>query len=310
MSDDKTDKEAQPSVTTNISESNETRPALLPSGDENTQKIDTISVLIPGKDTPILFNKPPRVLLGRKSADGGPEPDVDLGPYHANIMGVSRRHAELVLQNGQCFVRDLSSSNGTWLNETKLAAGSLYPVVTGDQVRLGQLMLLVYLSLSDEEMQRTDELYEVCAVRVVDTVGGMKQYDAGLPVTYITNTIGQYLQAVTDIHSTIRRLNQQQPRPMMLREMRFDHQTHSLQLRVINATRLMTFLAEKLPVYLESARLNQTTTNEALARTAANYLLETIGFREAGEKRVELVARLTIYLKTVLDSKLRIIAVV
>ncbi len=54
---------------------------------------------------------------------------------------VSRRHARLETQNGTVFVRDLDSSNGTFLNGRRLT--SAIELREGDQVDVGTTRLLV-----------------------------------------------------------------------------------------------------------------------------------------------------------------------
>jgi hypothetical protein len=56
--------------------------------------------------------------------------------------GLSRRHAEVWLENGQTFIRDLGSSNGTWVNGQLVGA---YPVQLkpGQNVFLGTVPLAV-----------------------------------------------------------------------------------------------------------------------------------------------------------------------
>ncbi len=60
--------------------------------------------------------------LGR-SAEGQPiVPDVDLSPHNAYANGVSRLHAVLKLIHDQIVIMDLGSSNGTYLNGSRLTA--------------------------------------------------------------------------------------------------------------------------------------------------------------------------------------------
>jgi len=54
---------------------------------------------------------------------------------------VSRRHARLETQNGTVFVRDLGSSNGTFLNGRRLS--SAIELREGDEVDVGTTRLVV-----------------------------------------------------------------------------------------------------------------------------------------------------------------------
>ncbi len=75
----------------------------------------------------------PRVLIGRDE-------------YSANLVvpdpTVSRRHAEVFLQNGRVFVRDMGSSNGTWVNGSPVGSHEV-ELSPGQQVFLGHVPLLV-----------------------------------------------------------------------------------------------------------------------------------------------------------------------
>jgi FHA domain/Domain of unknown function (DUF1707) len=51
---------------------------------------------------------------------------------------VSRRHAELVLVDGRWHVRDLGSTNGTWVNGRRVVEAEVGP---GDDVQLGDCRL-------------------------------------------------------------------------------------------------------------------------------------------------------------------------
>src|SRR4051812_15628983 len=69
-----------------------------------------------------------RLVLGR-----GPDCTVVLAD-----VTVSRRHAELVLRDGCWILRDLGSSNGTWVNGRQVVEAE---VRSGDRVVLGDCRL-------------------------------------------------------------------------------------------------------------------------------------------------------------------------
>ena len=83
--------------------------------------------------------------LGR-SAEGQPiVPDVDLSPYKAYANGVSRLHAVLKLILERFFIMDLGSSNGTYLNGSRLPPYVETPLAHGDVVFLGKLKMQVLI---------------------------------------------------------------------------------------------------------------------------------------------------------------------
>ncbi len=53
---------------------------------------------------------PEGYIIGRSDSNYPLQPDVDLAPYNARQEGVSRRHAAIVLFNGQAHAIDLDSS--------------------------------------------------------------------------------------------------------------------------------------------------------------------------------------------------------
>src|SRR5205823_8747562 len=52
---------------------------------------------------------------------------------------VSRRHADIVYANGQYRLRDLSSSNGTFVNDRGLQRGEVYTLKGNDRIRFGKV---------------------------------------------------------------------------------------------------------------------------------------------------------------------------
>jgi pSer/pThr/pTyr-binding forkhead associated (FHA) protein len=83
-----------------------------------------------------------RVVIGRFHEETGPV-DVDLSHLPESAY-VSRRHAEIYQDaSGQWFVKDLGSTNGTflWSSETgqfqKLPPNQPIPIKDGDEVAFG-----------------------------------------------------------------------------------------------------------------------------------------------------------------------------
>jgi len=101
--------------------------------------------LFPGdSQEPILYTGPDRVVLGRASLPLT-SAIVDLTPFDANELGVSRRHAAITLSGSQYVLEDLGSLNGTWLHDARLPLYVQRPLQNGDVFRLGQLKITVYL---------------------------------------------------------------------------------------------------------------------------------------------------------------------
>lgn len=105
----------------------------------------TLRIEIEGGATPILLKPQSQdMILGRRDPTTGVTPEVDLTPYAGYRMGVSRKHASLKLADNQINLWDMGSSNGTFLNGSRLSPHRPYPVRDGDEIRLGQMILRLF----------------------------------------------------------------------------------------------------------------------------------------------------------------------
>lgn len=102
----------------------------------------TLALYLIGRGQPLMVDANYDVSLGR-FAPGQANPSVDLTKYHAGLLGVSRMHAVIHPSGNGYSIEDLNSTNGTWVNETKLTPGTPHPLKSGDQVRLGQLVMYI-----------------------------------------------------------------------------------------------------------------------------------------------------------------------
>ncbi len=80
--------------------------------------------------------------IGRRDPVTGIDPDVDLTPIDTH-RSTSRAHARIYHRGRKFFLREeIGTSNGTFLNETKLQTGVPVELVDGDQVRFGLVKLI------------------------------------------------------------------------------------------------------------------------------------------------------------------------
>jgi pSer/pThr/pTyr-binding forkhead associated (FHA) protein len=83
--------------------------------------------------------------IGRWDADGGIFPDVDLDTDDPEAK-VSRRHARITLTNGQYFLEDLGSTNGTFINRGKrMEPGQRQALCDGDEIIVGKTFLRFHI---------------------------------------------------------------------------------------------------------------------------------------------------------------------
>ncbi|MBO9542584.1 FHA domain-containing protein [bacterium] len=77
-------------------------------------------------------------LIGRWDPDGGAFPEVDLTSDDPEAK-ISRKHARIFIENGEFFVEDLGSLNGTYVNRgPRLLPGSPQALKDGDEIVMGK----------------------------------------------------------------------------------------------------------------------------------------------------------------------------
>ncbi len=84
------------------------------------------------------------VMLGRGQSRPG-SILLNLEPYNAQELGVSREHALLRPSRVNLFVIDQGSTNGTTVNGTPVGRGVATPLRHEDLLRLGNLVLMVHI---------------------------------------------------------------------------------------------------------------------------------------------------------------------
>jgi len=143
-----------------------------------------VALHIPGRSEPIVLQEDV-IVLGRQ-VPNEPPPTVDLTGYYGHLLGVSRRHAMIRVAGTEYVIEDLNSSNGTWVNESRLAPHQQRGLKDGDEIRLGQLILFIRLS-------------SVNAISLSET-------DNQQPVTsplYLVQRLGPYLAAIAGLETVL-----------------------------------------------------------------------------------------------------------
>ncbi len=92
------------------------------------------------------------LLEGETIVGRSPECNIPL-----EFQGISRKHFKVSILNEKCTVTDLGSSNGTFLNNTKIESD--VSLSKGDMVKLGSIALK-YLPKGDTERLTYDKLHQ------------------------------------------------------------------------------------------------------------------------------------------------------
>lgn len=101
-----------------------------------------IVAYVSGSEQPLTIERRRGIIMGRGTLDDGI--DMDMTPYGAQEMGVSRRHARFDAQSDHPTITDLNSTNGTFINESRIPANQAVVLHSGDEVRIGRMVLRLY----------------------------------------------------------------------------------------------------------------------------------------------------------------------
>ena len=87
------------------------------------------------------------ILIGREDPVQNNFPDIDLTPYRGDELGVGRKHALFFEQEGNWFIKDLDSINGTFLNKVRLQPQVETVLKDGDELKFGRVAIQFHLDL-------------------------------------------------------------------------------------------------------------------------------------------------------------------
>ena len=107
-----------------------------------------IALRILQKENRLIFDMSGPMVIGRRVPEGNVFPDIDLGPYNAEELGVSRQHLTLMLDGNRIVAVDNGSANGTLLNQDRMVPHESYPIRDGDEITLGLMTVKVELLMN------------------------------------------------------------------------------------------------------------------------------------------------------------------
>jgi|GEM_PF-2343894 len=107
-----------------------------------SNKVPQFDLRVNGYNSQISIIKLP-YLIGKRDMQGN-VPDLDLEKFDT-IKAISRRHAQIRMENNQYIIVDLNSTNGTKLNNIPLVPNKAYPIRNGDRIILSAQVELRFL---------------------------------------------------------------------------------------------------------------------------------------------------------------------
>lgn len=122
-----------------------TRPGLIGQQVESDVKAESIRFMIPSSGRQITLSLDEQIRVGRADPAASLYPEVDLTADGGAEFGVSRLHATISRSEEGVVIIDMSSTNGTLLNNYTLPTELPYPLQNGDEIRFGDLLVHVFL---------------------------------------------------------------------------------------------------------------------------------------------------------------------
>ena len=106
---------------------------------------------------PVRLEVTGNVIIGRADSTEGYTPTIDLSQHGGRDAGVSRRHAVIFAAENGLFIRDLESTNGTYLNGLSLKPNQPYQLRDGDQIDVGHLHMLLAVVFAPSQTTLTPQ---------------------------------------------------------------------------------------------------------------------------------------------------------
>jgi CheY-like chemotaxis protein/pSer/pThr/pTyr-binding forkhead associated (FHA) protein len=195
------------------------------------------------------------VIIGRIVQGDPKPPDLDLTPYGAEELGVSRLHVSVCPDEDRLSVTDLDSNNGTFLNGNRLKSDEKYYLKNGDQLQLGRMRLDVKVIISpaysgsihrQPSLQLQDQVIAGKGQLVLIVEKGMEVAQA---LATIMERAGYATRIAHEVVGAIRNYNQRRPNAIIIdpllpdmsglefcRYVRRDVMQNSMPVIVINST--------------------------------------------------------------------------
>lgn len=295
-----------------------------------TTELRLISFYLPSRSEP-LISQESTITLGRRDPKRKVNPTIDLTEERGAQLGVSRLHAEINYQKGRYYLKDMGSSNGTWVNNSKLVPYQPHPIDTGDQIRLGQLAILVHITMPQRATRSTShKLIEV----ITDTdysfrlttrshTSLVQAHGGFAPV--LLETVGNVLRNVEKVYAIIREAQQEPVEGFSILRIRTEPMEGSLLVDIKGAKDVLGFLTEKMPDFVkmleggeavsmssemkDALELSQADQYDTVAEKVAEYALQELVFKFLQDQRKSYVQQLAPHFADLISSVLQVVAV-
>lgn len=104
-----------------------------------------VRVVMPDMSELVFDNIAPHLTVGRRSNIASRHIDIDMEDYDKGIFGVSRFHAMIIPDDRHgLIIKDMQSTNGTYVNGKKVKSNETYPLADGDFIKFANLKVQIF----------------------------------------------------------------------------------------------------------------------------------------------------------------------
>jgi len=274
-------------------------------------QVQFISISIPERPEPLVFDGSQVIGIGRRDESAGIVPSVDFTPYRGVQLGVSRRHAEITHREGQFFIKDLRSANGTWLNDLKLVPEQFYHLSNGDRIRFGQIVCTIKLHQTVTKGLRANEASTDIRLHQLVLRGKAYSLDPapandGIHVT-VMSQFHDYCVALEKIHHTLRAARMLEQYPMTVRGIHFERSNQTLVVEIYTSAQAIELITQDMPAAARKIK-TETSKLEAHEVCAGLAAMALENLKLEAKQRATLIDTLSTALAMLIDSPLEVVA--
>lgn len=264
-----------------------------------------ISITVPEQPNPLVFNGESVITIGRRDDHMGINPSVDLSTLKGIQLGVSRRHAEISAHNGQFFIKDLQSANGTWVNDLRLVSGQYYHLRSGDQLRFGRILCSVTLHKTmDTNLHAMEGSADIrmqrLTLRANNALLDSESNHDGIPLEALAE-VRAYLQTVSKAQNILRAVGGKPEYLITLRALNYERDTETLELELYASMQIIEIIKKDLPIAAEKIKTESSELEpREITMGLAALILENHPIDS--EKRTQFMRQLATAFNALLDS--------
>lgn len=271
----------------------ETATAALPDPAQDiTPENNALFLFIMGEKKPTILKNIKEAVLGRTVPDV-PPPTIDLTHYGNNQLGISRKHVAIEYVDGGYLLRDLGSSNGTWLNDTQLIPHRNYHLHSGDKIRLGLLMMTVFF----KEKKNTEVTFSL--------------HDPNLEnftLTYMCEHVIQVLQTINSIQKLMLSMLGRESQEMNVMSLQTDLMTKKVTVQLENVQETMLAIQQvMLPWQVVNKDLIKNDNGKIQVERLAQSVITHTKPDLPVEQALEFATKLTPFFRSLLACNLEIV---